>query len=494
MAISCYILGFWYMRLVFFPQEGWGVSIFALLFVGVVLTYMRLKKIKPSNESWFWLGVLLLIAASFAIWQGVNLSGLRWLILHFAAVYWVLILTGVTQKSVTSDWLLLDVFRGMVTQPVSRLHIQYVCFNSHFKAKAYLRSNVLFVLFGAFIAAIFIIIAWPLLMRADTGGFQDLLRDLNIYPLNLLHIDSDLLTQLILMFPVAAYIFALIIRGVHDTNDLQRQESLSRMPDKLRVIPEVTVFTALIILNIFYAVFFITQAPYYVAAFQGFIPEGWESYAEFARAGFFELIAISFLNLLFVAFSHLFVTDSGKDMILFKPLISVLSVSSIFLTTTAAARLVLYVDRFGLTFMRVLPAVFMMFLTILSVGIIVKQIKHISIMRLAAFAGALIICLLFIVNLDGFIAGYNANRYIGGTLEEFDTRILWNSGIAGVPAAMRVLGKTDDQNVRDNIEQYLESAYWTAHGTMGTIRDNLQHKLTRRFFEENRARYNFPEE
>jgi len=487
MSISCFILGFLYMRIVFFEPQGWGVTLFTLIFIGVVYAYTRFKNLTISKESWFWAGVLLVIAASFALWQGNSLSGLRPLLLLASAIYWVLILTRTTQSGATSDWLPVDILRGMLILPISHLHIQYNCLRSFLKGRVRLRSNVLYGVLGAFIAAIFIVIAWPFLIAADTGGFQDLLRELNIYPLYIPFIDNQLVMQVILMFPAAAYMFALFVKGVHAETEADMDGSLSRLPDKLRVIHAVTVYTALIILNIFYAVFFITQAPYYIAAFRGVIPEGWESYAEFARRGFFELIAISVLNSIFIAFSHLFITGIGKNAKHFKLLIIILSLCSLFLAATAAARLILYVDRFGLTFMRVLPSVFMLFLTIVFIGVMVKQFKRISIMRLAAFTGALLICLLFIVNIEGIIAGYNADRYLDGTLEEFDTSVLWDAGAAGIPAAVRVLKESDDPLLRSEIRDNF--LYWTniALGeTEGTIRDTLQHKSARRMLEEHR--------
>ena len=487
MAVSCFILGFLYIRIVFFGQQGLGVTLFALFFIGAVLAYARFKNVKASNESWFWAGVLLVIAASFALWQGNSVSGLRPLLLLVSAIYWVLILTRTTQSGTTSDFLPVDILRGMLILPISHLHIQYNCLRSFLKGRVKLRSNVFYAVLGAFIAFIFIIVAWPFLIAADTGGFQDLLRELNIYPSYLPFIDNQLVVQIILMFPTAAYMFALLAQGVHTGVEADREGSTNRFPEKLRVIPAVTVYTALIILNIFYVVFFITQAPYYVAAFRGVIPEGWESYAEFARRGFFELVAISVLNSIFVAFSHLFITGTGKNAGHFKFLIIILSLCSVFLTVTAAARLILYVDRFGLTIMRVLPSVFMVFLTIVFIGVMVKQFKRISVMRLAAFTGALLICLLFIVNIEGIVPEYNADRYLEGTLEEFDTSVLWDAGVAGIPAAIRVFKESDDPLLRSEIRyNHLKWTDIALRETDGTIKDTLQHMRARRMIEEHR--------
>ena len=137
--------------------------------------------------------------------------------------------------------------------------------------------------------------------------------------------------------------------------------------------------------------------------------------------------------------------------------------------------------------MRVLPSVFMVFLTIVFIGVIVKQFKRISIMRLAAFTGALLICLLFIVNIEGIIAGYNADRYLGGTLDKFDTSVLWNAGVAGIPAAIRVLMESDDPLLRNEIrDHYLVWTDRALRETDGTIRETLQHTSARRMLEEHR--------
>ncbi|MBT9150867.1 MAG: hypothetical protein DDT40_01046 [candidate division WS2 bacterium] len=485
-AISCFVLGFLYMRMVFFSQEGWGVTLFTLFFLCSVFAYARIKHIKHSNESLFWAGVLMVISVSFALWEGHNLTGLRLLLLLVAAIYWVLILTRTTQNGSTSDWLPFDVLKGMIIGPIAHLNIQYSCIYFFSKGKVHLRSKLIFGILGVLIAGIFILIAWPLLIRADAGGFQDLLHSLNLYPLEFPQIDNELVIQIILMFPVAAYMFALLAKGAHKPSYEQNSDFFRKMPEKIRILPELTVHTALIILIVFYVVFFITQAPYYSSAFRGLIPEGWDSYADFARRGFFELISILFLNLIFIAFSYMVIAGTSKKALPFKLLISMLSVSSIFLTITATARLVLYVDRFGLTFMRVLPAVFMVFLTILLIGIIVKQFKQITVMRLGAFSGAILICLLFIVNVDGVIAGYNANRFIEGTLEEFDTVVLWEARAAGIPAAIRVLKETDDPLLEHEIRRYLQEATWMLDRTKGTIRDTLQHELSRRLLREHR--------
>lgn len=486
-ALSCFVMGFLFIRMVFYPGEGWGATLYTLLYISLVLGYVRVRDIKPSNESWFWAAVLATIAAGFALWEGGSIKELRLLLLIAVAIYWVLVVTRTTSSGGTSDWLPVDVLKGMLKLPFSRLHLQYGCINSFLKGRSELRSKVLLGLSGVLLAGLFILLAWPFLIMADAGGFQDLLRELNIYPMELPVFDETLLLQILLSFPVAAYMFALLANSIYQPFEGHGGDKASQWQEKLRIVPGTTVYTALIILNIFYVIFFVTQMPYYLSAFRGLIPEGWESYAEFARRGFFELIAISALNLIFIAFSSICVNRAGQESALYKLLVSLLSAGTIFFTAAAAARLVLYIEIFALTIMRVLPAVFMIFLTIIAVGIIIKQLKRISIMRLAAFTGALLICLLFTVNIDGLIAAYNAKRYIEGTIEEFDTIVLWRAGIAGIPAALRVLEETEDPRLRYEISrQYIQSSEWQLSSTEGTMRDTLQHELSRRMLEEYR--------
>ncbi|MDD3890564.1 MAG: hypothetical protein PHR65_11695, partial [Syntrophomonadaceae bacterium] len=60
-ALFAFVLGFLFARWVLFAWQGWGVTLFTLLFCGSVTLYMLKKGVQIPKTSWFWLVVVLLI-------------------------------------------------------------------------------------------------------------------------------------------------------------------------------------------------------------------------------------------------------------------------------------------------------------------------------------------------------------------------------------------------------------------------------------------------
>jgi len=83
-------------------------------------------------------------------------------------------------------------------------------------------------------------------------------------------------------------------------------------------------------------------------------------------------------------------------------------------------------------------------------------------------------CMLCLLNPDSFVARYNADRYLAGTLRNFDVEILYRSGPAGVDSALKVYDKTDDQVLQGKLREYLLIQRQQAAGLAGKPGDSLQ--------------------
>jgi hypothetical protein len=138
-----------------------------------------------------------------------------------------------------------------------------------------------------------------------------------------------------------------------------------------------------------------------------------------------------------------------------------LSVITLVLIATAFSKMALYVHVFGLTILRLLPCVFMLFLAIVFTTIIVRQFasteKEFSIMRFSLIVGAIMLCLLSLANPDAIVVRYNAERYLSGTLNEFDIDILFRANFAGVLPAINVYENTQDPELRENLRAALNT-------------------------------------
>ena len=81
---------------------------------------------------------------------------------------------------------------------------------------------------------------------------------------------------------------------------------------------------------------------------------------------------------------------------------------TLLILASAASKMVLYIQAYGLTAKRVLTLAFMAMLAVVFGGTIVRQRKRFNLIRLALAFAAVLFCLLAVCNLDCLIAAYNA--------------------------------------------------------------------------------------
>lgn len=223
-----------------------------------------------------------------------------------------------------------------------------------------------------------------------------------------------------------------------------------------------------------YVVFIGSQLPYFFSAFAGERPEGWQVYSEYARSGFFELCRIAAINLSVLAAANLLHKKLSRDSLLLKILNSLLALLTLVLIATALSKMAMYIEAYGLSIRRLLPCLFMIFLAVVCGGVAVLQKWQYSIVRLALGVGVVMLCALCLLDPDGLVARYNAERYLSGTLNSFDVAILYRSGPAGVDPALAVYGQTSDQVLRDELKTYLLTQQQQTVQSAGQPGDNLQ--------------------
>jgi hypothetical protein len=242
-----------------------------------------------------------------------------------------------------------------------------------------------------------------------------------------------------------------------------KKDELEKGVSSLRLLPEATVYTLLGLVCVLYVVFVVSQLPYFFSAFIGERPEGWLIYSEYARKGFFELCKIAAINLSLLAVANLFSKKQRRGSLVLKIFNVVLALLTLLLISTAFSKMALYIGAYGLSVRRLLPSVFLVFLAIICGGVIAMQKRQFSILRLAAVTGAVMLCLLFLLNPNGFVARYNAERYLAGTLSSFDVEILSHGGPAGVEPALQVYNRSNDPLLREQLDVYLNNQqHWSA--------------------------------
>lgn len=264
--------------------------------------------------------------------------------------------------------------------------------------------------------------------------------------------------RLALAIPLGMLTFSVYVSATDGVGeDACTEEKMATARAQLRILPTLTVLTAVVPLLFLYVVFFISQWQYYISGFTGRLPADF-SYAEYAREGFFQLCAVSVINfLIIVAVALLMKRKDERPPLALKILTVVFSVFTLVLISTAVSKMILYINRFGLTQKRVYATWFMILLAIVfvlvAVGMFVRRFKTVLVcvlVCLALFAG------LALCGPDRLIAEYNVDRYLDGSLETVDVGAMGDLGYSAIPAMVRLFEEMpDDWELRAKVVNYL---------------------------------------
>jgi len=255
--------------------------------------------------------------------------------------------------------------------------------------------------------------------------------------------------------PIAMYFFGAFVSGRENAcRNVIKAESVHTAANRIKIAPSITVIAALLPVLLIYVVFFISQWKYYVSAFTGVLPDGF-TYADYAREGFFQLVAVSVINLILIIICVMFAKRSRAVLI---TMTSLFTVSTLVLIATALSKMMLYIDTYGLTPKRVYASWFMVVIALTFIIITLSQI--IPRMSALAFSGIVWVIMLAAIslsNVDGMIANYNVDCYINEKLDDVDVYMLMDLGDPAVPALTRLRGNLDKKSDEyEEVKEYLK--------------------------------------
>lgn len=219
--------------------------------------------------------------------------------------------------------------------------------------------------------------------------------------------------------------------------------------------------TILSVVSVIYLLFIITQFSYIFNSFAGLLPSGY-TYSEYARRGFGEMCIICVINFAIIAVSMAKTARNEKGELSFTTrLLSVfISGFSIFLVIVAIAKMFMYIQNYGLTFYRLGPSIFMLFLFVVFSAIIIKiykpQFAHIRTMIAAA---CIIMGITAIFEPYAVIASFNTYAYESGMHDSIDTWYLhYECGDYGMLKLIK-LSEDDNVYVADKAKDYLDAPF-----------------------------------
>jgi len=352
-ALFSYLLGFLYIEGVFADRPLF-LFFFALAFAAAGLFHLR--ETARQKEHWVWLGCLLLCLVC-SLWGKNRVWGkYTFLFLHAFAIYWVLALSGKLTEGESSAFLPLDAANGAILLPFShfftffRTHVLFWGVRRLREGKQLDLTKIAAALLAAAAALCLFLTAGSLLSSADAAFgefFTNLLPSLNNESL------VNFFVKLLMSIPVGAYLYGLIAGAGRLSAEIpqKRKAAILRLISRLRHVPNGVWIGLLGCFIALYLLFFGFQASYVFGAFTRTLPEDF-TVAEFARQGFFELCRVMVLNF---SLLWLILASSSRSVRTDRPLCilcTALLSESLLFAVTALSKLLLYIDCFGFTPLR----------------------------------------------------------------------------------------------------------------------------------------------
>lgn len=204
-----------------------------------------------------------------------------------------------------------------------------------------------------------------------------------------------------------------------------------------------TVSTILTAVCALYCVYLLSQLAYLSGGFAGILPEEF-TMAEYARRGFFEMAWLCAINLSIICTSVWLVKKQPGTPKFVRLCCLFIGIVTIFLVATASAKMFMYIGSYGLTRLRVLTEVIMVWLGITTVlvclWLFVPKMPYMKAVVLTALVmGAAVLW----ADVDTQVARYNVRSYQSGQLETVDVDYLANLSSGAVPY-LQELAEDDD--------------------------------------------------
>ncbi len=456
------IAGYIFCR--FFPASDKPLGTVIFIFGLFISTFIVLtvKKAKITLTAILTAISALIISLALILSDNAFLNFFAYSYALAAYFYFVYSSGGNCLQNGFSNFVLADFIRALFVLPFSSFgYIFKAMFSSRSGKKLPLK-----ILAGLGIA--FIPTAIVLSLLSYDSSFSNLWN--SIFKLDFLSVFSHIVS-LTFGIPIGMYIFGSFVSSTDNRcSDVLTQEAYRKTSEKLKKLPSLTAVFATVPVLFVYLIFFISQWKYYVSCFTGVLPESL-SYAEYAREGFSQLCTVSVINLIMILAVTLFTrcTEGGKPSVAIKLLTVVFSASTLILISTAIAKMVMYIDFYGLTQKRIYSTWLMVIIAIIFIFIVIRQIApKFKTIALSFTVAVALFAVLALSNVNGVIAKYNVEHYISGDLETVDVRALTDLGDAAVPELVNLYehidekleetGKisTEDYKLRNDVKNRLE--------------------------------------
>ncbi|MDR0469374.1 MAG: DUF4173 domain-containing protein [Peptococcaceae bacterium] len=458
------VLGFLFIKLILAvavtrDHLGLGASVFTVCFIVAALIWFRKSGLRMDRSVWMGLIPIALTGSYFSIYQNTTLQIPALLFLMGAAAYFILTIGKCRVEDKLGEYLAFDIIGALSMLPFGNFSKLFAIQRDKLKSTKKGKSAVL-LMFGILLTLPVSMYVGTLLQNADAAFERFWINFIE----KVLAEDLDITVfQILISIPVSMYLYGLFYGSVKSgKQSIISREKASAAIEQAKTLPLYLVIGGITPLLLIYLLFFFSQTAYFLSAFSGYLPHGM-IYSEYARRGFFELCQVSFINAVFVAVLLCF-TKGGQTSVISRLYACILAAFSMALITMSLSKMLLYIDIYGLTPLRVYTSWFMVFLFILFILTVVRIFQPaFGLVRYCAAAGIMMFLLLCYADTDQIIASYNIHGYRTGRLAQLDIDAISYSGSSSTPYLIAIM-KDEEMD-----EAYREQARRILRGKINNV-------------------------
>ncbi len=336
-----------------FYQAGFGLNslLFNAIMTGLLMTISRKLELPIRKEMILCYGGAILLGLSSMLTASDKLH-----LLNTLGSLFLLDVSLLLQFKAKEQWDFTGFLTSFLLLPLKSLGslgMPFLDGNRYFKKTRLLKNdNIRNTLIGLILAIPLLLIVTVLLSSADllfgkiTAGISDTLFSGDIY----------LIFLMVFLAFIACYC---IICGAAGQSMEQRKVRVKADP--------VAAITVTSLLLSVYIVFSVIQAMYLFLGGSFELPAEF-TYSEYARRGFFELLAVTCFNILLI----LFCMNVFKESKPLRYLLTAITTCTYVMIASSAYRMFLYIGEYHLTFLRVFVLLFLLIDALLLAGIILS--------------------------------------------------------------------------------------------------------------------------
>jgi len=423
-AVGCLGLGTIFNYLFYGHEAGISYPLFIVCFYAAIYLLKLPGGFLKTRTDWLISSTVFLLAATFAIFSNPVLTAINHLLIPLTLLSQLCLLTSAQRRF--SDLFIPELLIRFASFALLQLLAAYKAVVSLTNVSFVKNPTAKKIITGLIIALPLFFIFLILLSSADEIFKSKLqvilqfLEDISVW---------EIIARII---QIVIITFALTLLLLSSAYFSDRQNLLKTKP----VLDGIVFGTVLVIINLLFLFFCLIQINYLFLPC-GELPSGL-SYATYARKGFFELCTVAIINFIILLAGFYLAKKGGeKQQRFFRLQLSMLTVLTALLLTSAFYRMSLYEAVFGLTYLRFFTQFFMvMLLTLLIVTQIRIYKENFSLRKYFISIGLIFYLILNYLNTDLIIAKYNLsqpqNGYHAGN--GVDTQYLLSLSADAVPA------------------------------------------------------------